>query len=320
MNVILFKMSIKYIENVRALSSSSTDFLKEWVIEDFSVKNEGTIESRCICQRVIKNIYTCRNIVTLQMVKMGTECVKQILNQKIGKKTQGIIKKNNINMFTSGVYINIDNMSQYVIDVIRDFISKLLLVDIKHWLDIYKDHVVFLPIIQDIYNTKLYDIERQAILDREQYQRQQLHREQYEKERQDKEIRDKEIYKRLQHEREQLEKYTQIKNEEMLKQFKIQTQEKEIQQQREKEEILFIREELKRESTERVNMENEDNFKYKIRVKYDNESRMNCNDSSSCKCHLKYTEICKCASPMFKISHIPPYLQCNHCWSWKCRC
>jgi menaquinone-dependent protoporphyrinogen IX oxidase len=86
---------------------------------------------------------------------MGSDCVKKILglNEHTGKATE-IAKKNNIRLFEKGVYIDITDLSQYVLDVLRDYMQQSSIQYIKRWMDMYKTNPIMLAVIQSVYEEK----------------------------------------------------------------------------------------------------------------------------------------------------------------------
>jgi hypothetical protein len=235
---------------------------------------------------------------------MGSSCVKKILglDDDTGKAKE-IAKKNNIRLFEKGVYIDITNLSQYVLDVLCDYMRHTSIQEILKWMDMYKTNPIMLAVIQSVYEEK---------------HRQELRRQ---KEAAEKEAQRLLSEKHRQKEASELENNVKIQNELNLKRVAEQEEQMRLNVQREAEEeiekqldsllwIEFL--ELKRKR-----MDDPDIVKRKI---YDQERREQMEKDDTCQCLLKNSEICRCSAPRFKLSHIPPYEDCLLCYKYKCRC
>jgi hypothetical protein len=150
-------MSYSFEDNLKKLSYSPIDYKKEWSIEEI-VSNDGrSTENRCICNRHIKTEYICRNEINGNVIIMGSSCVKKILglDEDTGKAKE-IAKKNNIRLFEKGLYIEISDLSQYVLDVLRDYMRYTCIQEILKWMDMYEKNPIMLAVIQSVYQEKLH--------------------------------------------------------------------------------------------------------------------------------------------------------------------
>lgn len=148
-------MSYSFENNLKRLSQSPIDYKKEWSQEEIVTNDTQTSENRCICNRPIKIAHVCRNEINGNVVKMGSSCVKKILglDEDTGKAKE-LAKKNNIRLFEKGVYIDITDLSKYVLDVLRDYMRRSSIQDIKRWMDMYKTNPIMLAVIESVYKEK----------------------------------------------------------------------------------------------------------------------------------------------------------------------
>jgi len=299
----------KFTTNLIRLSVSKieTEAIKEWDMVESIRHDKDTEETRCICSRPLELSFICRNKINLKVIKMGSKCVKKILGQttkNVGEKT----KNNNINFFTKGQYIDIHDLSQYVVDVLKEYIQKIYsLQEIEILLEQYKDHPQLQTIIRLIYQDRL-------------QKHQQEKEERLRKEKEDEEIMkhfvEKQKEERLRKEKEEILR-KEKEDEEIMKRF--------IEKQKQ-----ILEEEIRQKEYEKerkIDEENQIKKKYqeelilaeliKKRKDYDSEIRRNLPFEGCCT--LRMNEHCICKEPRFKASHIDPYLHCSMCYKWKCR-
>jgi hypothetical protein len=313
----------KFTANLIQLSESKIECeaIKEWEIVETIRHDKYTEETRCICSRPLKCSFICRNKFNLKVVKMGSECVKKILGQTT-KNIGGNVKNNNINFFTKGQYIDIHDLSQYVMDVLKEHIQKICsLEEIERLIELYKDHPQLQSIIHLVYEViiKQKEQEKEERLRKEKEDEEKMKRF-VEKQKQEKLLREKqdEEKKRI------LEEQIRIQNEykEQLIQMEQERERREIEcirQRKEYEERLIKMEKerlIKIEEERKERKRREIEF-IKKRKDYDSELRRNLPFEGCCS--LRTNEHCMCKEPRFKMSHIDPYLDCSLCWKWKCR-
>jgi len=282
------KMSYSFETNLKKLSHSQIDYIKEWYQEEVIINDTSSSEHRCICNRCIKIAHICRNEVNGNVVKMGTACVKKIGLEHNTSRAREVARDNIIRLFGNGVYEDITDMSQYVFDVLRDYMLCKPIEDIIRWMDMYKTNPVMLAVIQKVYNQK--QQQNQQELSTKEAQRQ-------------KEIVEKEAQRQK----------------EIAQQKEKEVREAQIQREVEEERERQLEKELWIQSieTNRKRMDNPDIDKIRL---YDQDNRKKNDKKNTCHCLLKNNEICRCSKPRFKLSHILPYEDCSSCYKWKCRC
>ena len=319
-------MSYSFEQNIKKLSYSPTDYIKEWSQEEVIINNKYTIENRCICNIKLKIAHLCRNEITGKVALLGSSCVQKILGlNKDKRKAIEIAKRNNERLFEKGIYIEITDFSKYVLDVLRDYMRNSDIQDVIKWLDMYKTNPIMLAVIQDVYDQKQYqrqeaakkEVQRQEEAAKKEVQRQ----EEAAKKEAQRHLREAQIQK--ENAQQEIERQQEAAKKEVQRQIEAIEREElrqlDIQRELEEERERQLEKELWINSIEkkRKHMDNPDTTKILL---YDQENREKIDKNNTCHCLLKNNEICRCSKPNFKLSHIPPYEDCSYCYKWKCRC
>ena len=312
-----------FIKNLIQLSESKveSESIHEWEMVETIAHDNNTKEFRCICSRDLKRAFICRNKKNLKVVKMGSSCIKKILGQTT-KNIDKKVKQNNIIFFQKGQYIDIHDLSQYVIDVLKEYIQTIYLSEeIIKMMELYKDHPQLQSVIRIVYENmiKRQIKEKEDRLKREKEDEEKIKR--FVEEENKKKQREKEENDKKQQENEEMKQREKEDQHRRLELVVI--RKKEEQQERERKEREFNFLQKKKEENERNQRKKEIN-KQKIqeefikkRKDYDSELRNNIQFEGCCS--LKMNEHCNCKEPRFEQSHIYPYLHCSLCYKWKCR-
>lgn len=122
--------------NLKALSKNSKNFMDEWFIEAF-LETSNKNKNKCICTRLIKKAYIVRNFKTSKFVLMGTACVKKLTKFNM---SPAIINDEIIKKFEKGIFIKIDDLHQYSINVLEKYIYTLDPQELYKMLGLYKSN------------------------------------------------------------------------------------------------------------------------------------------------------------------------------------
>lgn len=288
-------MAYKFDDNLKDLSVPGENYKSQWLVEFYTHNTSASATDVCICQRQIKYCFFVRNSMNGNMVKMGSKCVKSILSQDVSDNanTREKMKKHIIYMFDRGLYIEINDLHEYVICVIIDYISNITSIsELKQLLLRYNNNPIILPLIQNIYNKKYQEIIRDQQLEEERRQRE-IERNRLEEEKKRQAIDKKRILEE--------------------KQQEIRRANHEI----------YIQRMLKYEAEEKIRKQKE----VEIQKKIDEEEReyrefqkeIKEKKKKVCECGLKCIYECTCETPIWEINKLTSNMYCKRCNMWKCR-